>query len=254
MDTPDPRLETREGRLSYWLEEVLRHPHPPNSQKWPPARSRAMSHLIRELQPLLRSSPINHADYPEILNDLWLWVSENIENFSPAEDKTLEESFRNWFNRRFKFRKLDFVIQVEKDHKTTFSIDRPIITKSGDKSESTLGDRITTRREFISKNCENLDEMIRSLQEQKTQNIGLEIELYIEQDPEGKLQALQIQSNPECHCQMLSQRMLLKDPGDRPRHIAKEFNVPEQTLYSHCRKCWKLLQQLAKELGYEQEA
>jgi hypothetical protein len=96
--------------------------------------------------------------------------------------------------------------------------------------------------------------MIESAQKETTQRIGLQLELYIEQDPEGKLKNSYPRSYPECNCQFLSKRRVLKEPPDKFKDLAKELNVKYTTLNSHWdRKCEPSLQEIARTLGYEQE-
>lgn len=250
MKKPDPHLHTREDRLRYWLQEVCRLPRH-NSQSRPNlAWSQAINFLIAELQSIPGLAQSSHQDYPEILNNAWLWVSDNIHKFEPAADKTLEVSFKDWINGQLHWRIKDLWIADQKRSKTEISLERPVSSKTS----GVLGDFLTDKVDFIHKiNYTNLDTFVQAQQQQVNQNAGLAIELYIEADPEGKLRALYPKDQPACHCQMLSQRILLKEPKDKPRAIAQEFNLPEQTLYSHCKRCWKFLQTLAQELGYQPE-
>jgi transcriptional antiterminator len=96
--------------------------------------------------------------------------------------------------------------------------------------------------------------MIENAQKETTQRIGLELELYIEQDPEGKLKNSYPRSYPECNCQFLILRLVLKEPPDKFKDLAEELKVNYNTLTSHWyRKCEPSLQEIAVTLGYKQE-
>jgi hypothetical protein len=96
--------------------------------------------------------------------------------------------------------------------------------------------------------------MIENAQKETTQRIGLELELYIEQDPEGKLKNSYPRSHPQCNCQFLSMRRVLKEHHDTFKDLAEELNVKLPTLTSHWyRKCEPSLQEIARTLGYKQE-
>ncbi len=79
-----------------------------------------------------------------------------------------------------------------------------------------------------------------------------ELKRYIEQDPEKKLRNCQPRGRPNCNCQTLSQKILLANSPHEIIKIAKELNIPYQTLLAHWkRKCIPLLQKLAIDFGYK---
>lgn len=210
---------------------------PSQTREW---RS-AMNHLLREIQQLPGLVRSSHQNYPAALNLTLEWVSHNIANFQPRSS-SVSQSLENWINGYLHWRIKDL---YSPDQDAVISLDAPIQEDTGEK---TLLDQIPA---FT---LSGLDGLIENAQKETTQRIGLELELYIEQDPEGKLKNSYPRSYPECNCQFLSQRRVLKEPPDKFADVAREFNIKYTTVNSHWqRKCQPLLQEIAKNLGYQQE-
>jgi len=228
-------MDDLDRRLSALIAEV-RH-NPANSRKW----RTAMNKLLLQIQQLPGVKKSNHPNYPEALNRTFEWVSREIANFEPRSP-SVSKSFVNWINGYLRWRIKDL---YSPDQDAPISLDAPIAVDAGE----------TTRLELLPDfTLSGLDGMIESAQKETTQRIGLKLELYIEQDPEGKLRNSYPRSNPECNCQFLSKRRLLKDPPDKFQDLAKELNVRYTTLNSHWkRKCEPSLQEIARTLGYKQE-
>ena len=155
---------------------------------------------------------------------------------------SISTSLVNWINGTLRRRIQDL---YSPDKKAPISLDAPIAADIGE----------TTRLELLPDfTLSGLDGMIESVQKETTLRIAIQLELYIEQDPEGKLKNSYPRSNPECNCQFLSMRRVLKEPPDKFRDLAKELKVNYTTLNSHWkRKCEPSLQEIARTLGYKQE-
>ena len=52
-------------------------------------------------------------------------------------------------------------------------------------------------------------------------------------------------------CQILSYRLIIKDPPDSFTQIAQDLDIPYQTLVSHWKRSLPLLQAQAQIFGYE---
>ena len=228
-------MDDLDGRLSALIAEV-RH-NPANSRKW----RIAMHKLLLEIQQLPGLKKLDHQNYPAALNLTLEWVSREIAKFEPRPP-SVSKSLVNWINGTLR-RRIQDLYSPNQD--APISLDAPIAVNAGE----------TTRLELLPDfTLSGLDGMIESAQKETTQRIGLKLELYIEQDPEGKLRNSYPRSNPECNCQFLSKRRLLKDPPDKFQDLAKELNVRYTTLNSHWnRKCEPSLQEIARTLGYKQE-
>ncbi len=200
-----------------------------------------MDKLLLEIQQLPGLKKSRHQDYPEALNRTFQWVSREITNFEPRSP-SVSKSFVNWINGYLVWRIKDL---YSPDKDAPISLDAPIAVDAGE----------TTRLELLPDfTLSGLDGMIENAQKETTQRIGLQLELYIEQDPEGKLKNSYPRSYPECNCQFLSKRRVLKDPPDKFQDLAEELSVNYTTLNSHWkRKCEPSLQEIARTLGYKQE-
>ncbi|BAZ03111.1 hypothetical protein NIES37_71240 (plasmid) [Tolypothrix tenuis PCC 7101] len=211
--------------------------HVPKSLQW----RLAMNRLLLEIQqfPGLRKS--SHPDYPEALNRTFEWVSNNISEFEPYSD-SVAESLVRWVNGYLRWRIQDL---YSPDKNAPLSLDVNIASDFG---EITLLDKLPNST------LSGLDALIENSQRESKQRIGLELKLYIEQDPEEKLKNSYLRSSVECNCQFLSQRLVLKEPPDKVAEIARDLSIPRTTVNSHWkRKCEPMLQKIAENLGYKQE-
>ncbi|KOP24288.1 hypothetical protein AMR41_21390 [Hapalosiphon sp. MRB220] len=211
--------------------------HVPKSLQW----RLAMNRLLLEIQqfPGLRKS--SHPDYPEALNLTFKWISNNISEFEPNSD-SVAESLVRWVNSYLRWRIQDL---YSPDKNAPLSLDAPIASDFG---EITLLDKLPNST------LSGLDALIENSQRENNQRIGLQLEHYIEQDPEEKLKNSYPRSCVECNCQLLSQRLILKEPPDKVAEIARELSLPYTTVNSHWkRKCEPMLQKIAEDLGYKQE-
>lgn len=229
-------MDDLDGRLSALIAEVCHNPA--NSGK----RRSAINKLLLEIHKLPGLKKSVHQDYPEALNRTFQWVSREIANFEPRQS-SVSKSLVNWINGYLGWRIKDL---YSPDKDAPISLDAVIAADIGE----------TTRLElFPVPTLSGLDGMIESDQKETIQRIGLQLKLYIEQDPEGKLRNSCLRSCPECNCQFLSMRRVLKEPPDKFKDLAKELNVKYTTLTSHWdRKCEPLLQEIAHTLGYKQES
>ncbi|MEG4607583.1 hypothetical protein QUA86_20580 [Microcoleus sp. F6_B6] len=200
-----------------------------------------MNKLLLQIQQLPGVKKSAHPNYPAALNLTLEWVSREIANFEPRSP-SVSKSFVNWINGYLGWRIKDL---YSPDKDAPISLDAPIAVDAGE----------TTRLELLPDfTLSGLEGMIESIQKETTQRIGLELELYIESDPEGKLKNSYPRSYPECNCQFLSKRRVLKEPPEKFQDLAKELNVKYTTLNSHWkRNCELLLQEKALTLGYKQE-
>jgi len=228
-------MDDLDGRLSALIAEV-RH-NPANSRKW----RTAMHKLLLEIQQLPGLKKSDHPNYPAALNLTLEWVSREIANFE-LRQSSVSKSLVNWINGTLRWRIQDL---YSPDKDAPISLDAPIAVDAGE----------TTRLELLPDfTLSGLDGTIENAQKETIQRIGLQLELYIEQDPEGKLKNSYPRSYPECNCQFLSKRRVLKDPPDKFQDLAEELNVKYTTLNSHWnRKCEPSLQEIARTLGYKQE-
>jgi len=92
------------------------------------------------------------------------------------------------------------------------------------------------------------DKLVEEKQRRK-QIISLNFGQYIREDPEGKLRTFYLGGCPECNCQELAKRRLLKEPPDKWKDIAQDLNVSIATAASLWkRKCEPLIKEIALDL------
>jgi hypothetical protein len=252
-------MDERDAHLRRLIETVQQQPK--SSLHW----RKAMNQLLRELQHLPGLAKSTHPDYAAVLNDTWMALGDAIQEFEPRQE-SLESSLTAWINLKlrlkFKVRELhapptaansaraksrsaiaDFKAQARK---TPLSLDAPI----GADDNSRFGDQLPTPSACTLWELE--DEIRQEQARQQRTRIGLELQHYIQTDPDEKLRQCHPQAHPDCHCQMLGLRLLLKHPPDRLANIAREYSINYHTLNWH----WKnrgipLLQAIAQNLGYQ---
>lgn len=204
-----------------------------------------MHQVLSYVQRLPGLARCSHPNYPDVLNATLVMVSTRIQEFQPCSD-SLSSSLAAWINYRLrhKYRILELYRHNSCD---TLSLDNSILIEEGRKETFTalVADPHPCTIWEIEAQIEQWQ------QQEKYVSVGVNMWQYIEQDPEGRLRSCHPRQNPECNCQLLSQRMLLKNPPDKLPAFAKEFNIPYPTLVSHWKnKGLPLLQAIARELGY----
>jgi hypothetical protein len=230
-------------QLCQLIEEVCQH-----SVK-NPKRRKAINRLLIEIQKLPGLIKSSHQDYLDVLNELWQWVNENICQKFDLSQPLVQERLRQWLNSRLYWR-------IRDRYRNNSSTQLPEVSL-----DATIGGEATTGATYLDQLPETgfnipyrsgFDDYIARIEREQQQSIGLALERYIEEDPEGKLRNCHPKAYPDCNCQILSQRVLLKNPPDKFATVAKELNINYQTLTSHWkRNCLPLLQDIAKELGYQ---
>jgi len=233
-----------------------------------PQHQQAQNQLIKFLTqfPDVKKNPDTRIDCEAVMQEAYLGLLKTIKGFfltidldnTPAPEVRVRLIKR--FNRIVKNKEFD---EYRKQGKQPFSLDNPL---SEDEGNDTYLDFVTYEG-FIDENSQpsNLppDDFV--------QSIGSNLWQYINADPEGKLQNCypkekidkECQGNqpenmrprPDVNCQVIAQRLHLKEPPDKLSKIAEDLGISDQTLYSH----WKrsglpLLRQIARNFGYQPEA
>jgi hypothetical protein len=218
------------------LAEVLQAP--PHS----PIRSKAFSALIRYLQHLPGIKKVDHQDYSLALNQTWEWLNREIDNFQRSNKSSLEQDLVRWINGYLKWRIKDLYSAAN-----VFSLDAKVV----DTDETYLN--LLAENGFIRMKLSLLDQDIANIQQQETREIVQQIEDWIATDPDRELQNCHLKNHPQCHCQFLSQKLLLQDPPDKLAKIARDLDISYQTLISHWkRSCLELLKNKALNLENNQ--
>lgn len=211
-----------------------------------PKRRKAMNLLLVEIQRLPGLGKSSHPDYLDALNRTWEWVNRQLcQGFNPNKP-LIQKRLLQWINSYLYWRIKDLYSPGKSDR----SLDAPI----GDSpTEPSFLDLLSTTG-FEIPSRSGLDGYIEQIEREQQQVVSLKLEQYVVEDPKKKLQNCHPQTYATCNCQLLSSRVLLKNPPDKFSAIAKEFSINYQTLKSHWeRKCLPLLQEIALELGYKSE-
>ncbi|MEW5860249.1 MAG: hypothetical protein AB1861_23170 [Cyanobacteriota bacterium] len=249
-------MNERDERLGKLIEAVRQHPS--GSLSW----RKSMNQLLIEIQQLPGLARSAHPDYLEALDDTLLKLGDEIHEFEPRHP-SLEKSLVAWINLKlrlkYEVRDLHSSQQTraknpknpqaefqEQLRKPPLSLDVPL----GDEGSETFGDRLAAS---VPCTLLEIEAQTRREQEQrKNQRIGVQLKQYIDRDPEGKLRRCHPQAYPECNCQILSQRLLLKYPPDKLALVARDLNINYNTLNWHWKnKGLPLLQAIARNLGYQ---
>ena len=252
-------MDQQDKQLSQWITTVCQAPK--GSLVW----RKAMNQLLRAIQHLPGLARSSHPDYFEALNDTLVRLSEDIQSFNPT-GTSVAHSLTAWINRKlrlkYQVRELhspprDRAKSANKTAQTEFkkqarqpplSLDRPINPEGSE----TFGEQLSDPKPATLWELE--DAIAQAQKQQETHRIGLELAQYIERDPEHRLRHCHPRSHPTCHCQMLSQRLLLKHPPDKLAKLAREFGINYHTLNWHWKhKSIPLLQSIAKNLGYQSD-
>jgi hypothetical protein len=196
-------------------------------------RDRAIAYLIADIQQLPGLLKIDHQDYWDALDLTWAWLGRQIHTFE-ERPPSLEISLVRWINAHLKWRLRD-VRKHREYQKKWMSLDTAIAPN----------DRTALMSDFLSETglwppiLSGLDHYIAQQRAQQVQAYARQLKDYIEQDPDGVLRQYRLSKEPRCNYQLLCQRLYLQDPPDRISAIAREFDVPLQSLYSLHDRNWE---------------
>jgi len=217
-----------------------------------PQHQYAQNQLIKFLTqfPDVKKCRDARIDCEAVMQEAYLGLLKTIKGFfltidldnTPAPEVRVRLIKR--FNRIVKNKEFD---EYRKQGKQPFSLDNPL---SEDEGNDTYLDFVTYEG-FIDENYQpsNLppDDFV--------QSIGSKLWQYINADPEEKLRGCHPKHRSDANCQVIAQRLQLKDPPDNLADIAKELDINYQTVNSHWkRSCLPLLRQIARKFGYTTEA
>ena len=220
-------------QLQALIDEVCRY------EEATPERQKALNKLLVIIQQLPGIKKDLHQDYLEALNKTWEWVCRSIDKFKANPNQSVEDSLVKWINGYLKWRIKDLYIP---DSKYTISLDREIGNDEGNKVTKL---DILPDTQDGSTDADLLSKKIEQIQKSDRLFWGQRIIQFIEEDEKRVLSHCCTRVNAECNCQLLAKRLLLANPSHKIADIAREFNVSNQTLYSHWKKkCLPLLKEV----------
>lgn len=228
------RIRGVDEQLQKLIEEVCLY------EEGTPQRQKALNKLLMIVQQLPGIKKDHHQDYLEALNQTWEWVCRSIDKFKVNPGDSLQNSLVKWINGYLKWRIKDLYVPDSKY--PTISLDQAISNDEGSKVTK-LDILPDSQSENIT--LDLLDKKIAEIQKRSRHAWGERISRFIEQDENRMLKRCCTRVNPECNCQLLAKRLLLVKPSHKIADIAREFNVSNQTLYSHWKKkCLPLLREI----------
>jgi hypothetical protein len=200
-------------------------------------RRKALNRLLGAISQLPGIYTSSHQDYPEAFNRTLEWVCKNIDRFE-VRSPSIQQSFVTWINGYLRWRIRDLYLPDDKyETQRTYAS----INQEGEAIE--LIERLADPQFSLGL----LDLKIARIQENKRQRQGKIIQEYIERDPDKLLSNCCLKKHEQCHCQLLAIKLILQDPPQRIADLSREFNISNQTLYSHWKqKCLPLLQELGR--------
>jgi hypothetical protein len=214
----------------------------PGTIEWQKTMNRLLSILQR--QPAFRKycrdgSPENLLSG---LNRIWEWLSSptTIQTFKlpatpPGTWKALKSRINGHLYWRVKDELRTFYHEINKE----FHLDCPTGHEDDIQIQTWL-DRVSADRKIIGSRynpptLKGIEDYIQKEQEKEQQRFVLKLELYIEEDPEERLRNCHLLNKPDCHAQVVVQRLFFKTPKpDTRTAIAKDFGVIPQTFFSFC--------------------
>jgi hypothetical protein len=231
-----------DGQLQKLIDEVCSY------EPGTPERQKALNKLLIIVQQLPGIYKTYHQDYLEALNKTWEWLCRSIDKFQIKPNQSLQKCLVKWINGYLKWRIQDLYTPDSKI--TIISLDEPISNDEG--SKVTKVD-ILPDTQFHSITLDLLDLKIAETQKRDRLCWGERIIEFIEQDEKHQLRSCCTRKNAKCHCQLLAKRLLLTNPSHKIADIAREFNVSNQTLYSHWKKkCLPLLKEIGVNLRIDE--
>jgi hypothetical protein len=173
------------------------------------------------------------------LNKTWMWLSRGaIKNFRlPQHPIGTWEAMVRWLKAPGCY--LWWRVKEEKQkydaEQNRFSLDQPR-GKSDESEAGTWLDEIYEQLQRLGDipSLSGMEDFIRRQSEREQQVLEMRFVLYIQQDPDGKLQNCHPRGKEKCNAQIVAQRLLLKQPPDKRVVIADEFDVDHRTFYSFC--------------------
>ena len=237
--------EEQDVLLCQLIQQVLQQADGSRQQK------QAMESLLKMIPnlPSISRPPEPTIDDRDALNRAYEGVWQSIKRFPQlfnldidnADAVFVRECFVKWFKRILKNK----IVDIYRQKGQYLSLDAPINPAEGG---ITFGETLPTSTPS------GWNNIIENEQRAENQRLDGELRLYIEVDPEGKLRNCYPRKNPQCNCQELAKRRLLKDPPDKWTDIIANFKVPYGTVTAHWqRRCEPLLQEIAQDLGYQTE-
>ncbi|NEP10772.1 MAG: hypothetical protein F6K14_11260 [Symploca sp. SIO2C1] len=214
-------------------------------------RRLAVNLLLIKLQRLPGLLTNSHPYYLEALDKTWEWVSKSICNFKQRPHLSLQESLVKWINSYLYWRIRDLSLRQNCQDSEVKSLDSP--SDPSGENTSTLLEQVWETN-LVPPKVTGLDAYLEANRRRRIQEIFEKFEDYVAQDPEGILRNCHPRNCPQCHCQLLCQKLLFQAPRAKISQLGRDLGVNHQTIRYHWpTKCLPLLQGILESLGYGQD-
>lgn len=166
-------------------------------------------------------------------------------DINSTEAKVVRQNFVRWFNGILRN---NINAQYNAIRTKELRSDVPLHQEGGETFLDTMSD---------SRQSGDLESFVERRQNEKTRRKGLLLELYIEQDPDGRLRGCYYKDKtdkeyPECNCQLLFRELYLRLETERKIRIpdiARRFGIPDITIRSRLLpRCRKILREIEAEI------
>ncbi|MDJ0519111.1 MAG: hypothetical protein QNJ74_23600 [Trichodesmium sp. MO_231.B1] len=183
-----------------------------------------------------------HPDYLQAVNNTLFSVKQNIDRFlqeykkrwridiSQSSPLFVRQRYVMWLNGYLNYDILD--LYRKKNQEISLN------TLVGEEQKEELINLLPNDG-FNAPTLDGVETYITNLQNQKTQRKGLIVELYIENDPEGKLHKIHPKRYPECNAQTIMQYFYLSNPGDKVT-VKEDWNIVDKPTGKYIRKSKKI--------------
>jgi hypothetical protein len=201
------------------------------------SRQKALNKLLRAIAQLPGIYRSSHQDYGDAYNRTLEWASKNIDRFE-MRGNSVQTAFVTWINGYLKWRVRDLYTSDDRYTFGNFHLLDIDWLENIPHPEYSLN---------------LLERQIAEMQANKRQDRGLAVRKYLETDPQNILTNCCLRKNPQCHCQLLVQELLLKEPPQKIADVSRDLGISNQTIYTHWKqKCLPLLKEIATSLVSEQ--
>ncbi|NES04786.1 MAG: hypothetical protein F6K22_19285 [Okeania sp. SIO2F4] len=183
-----------------------------------------------------------HPDYLHAVNNTLFSVKQNIDRFLQEYKKRwridisqnspllVRQRYVMWINGYLKYDIFDLYSKTNQE----ISLN----TLVGEQEKEDWIDLLANEG-FNIPTLDGFETYITHQQNQKTQKKGLIVELYIENDPEGKLQKIHPKGYPECNAQAIIQYFYLSNPGDKVT-VKEDWIIVDKPKVKYIRKSKKI--------------
>jgi hypothetical protein len=208
--------EVFDERLRQLISEMKQQPSDSAARK----QARATNRLLIELQRLPGLIKSSHEDYLSALNQTWLWLIDNIDNFK-INTPSIQADLLKWINSYLQFRILDlYNPNIDLIRR---KLDETFLDEEQEEAFLEELDRVGVLDSILSVSDEQQAHMLNQLSLRELQE-------YVELDPGRNLRNIHILNRPDCNAQLLIHKRIFQ--GYSWQELSQELGINISTLSS----------------------